>query len=162
MNCHFDSIFFWWMNCHFCSIGSSFFMDALLFWLQLSLGMNCHFEPIFCMDELPFLLHGFSFLLHLFYGLIANFGSIFFIDGLSFWLHLFYQQSSIQLYHKIEQKKYWLYWRLKREFSFHFMRKINLECKVGVGGWLPSFDVLICIWTLSQVEGTTNFGKGPK
>jgi len=85
MNYHFDSIYFWWMNCHFCSIGSSFFMDALLFWLQLSLGMNC---PIFCVDELPFLLHGFSFWHHLFYGSMAilapfflngycNFGSIF-------------------------------------------------------------------------------------
>jgi hypothetical protein len=71
MNCHFDSIFFWWMNCHFCSIGSSFFIDALLFWLQLSLGMNCHFERFFCMDELPFLLNGFSFWIHLFYGLMA-------------------------------------------------------------------------------------------
>jgi hypothetical protein len=59
-------------------------MDALLFWLQLSLGMNCHFEPIFCMDELPFLLHGFSFWLHLFYGLIANFGSIFIINNHQF------------------------------------------------------------------------------
>jgi hypothetical protein len=42
------------------------------------------------------------------------------------------------------------------------MRKINLEGKVGFEGWLSSFDVHIGIWTLSQVEGTTNFGKGPK
>jgi hypothetical protein len=67
-------------------------MDALLFWLQLSLGMNC---PIFCVDELPFFLHGFSFWLHLFYGLMVilapfffngycDFGSIFFINDHQF------------------------------------------------------------------------------
>jgi hypothetical protein len=28
--------------------------------------------------------------------------------------------------------------------------------------WVLEVDVLIGIWTLSQVEGTTNFGKGPK
>jgi hypothetical protein len=47
------------------------------------------------MDELPFLLHGFSFWLHLFYGLMAvlapsflwmgcHFGSIFFINDHQF------------------------------------------------------------------------------
>jgi hypothetical protein len=137
-------------------------MDALLFWLQLSLGMNCHFEPIICMDELPFLFHGFSFWLHLFYGLIAVLAPSFLWMGCQFGSIFFINDHQFGYITKLKKTKYWLYWRLKREFCFHFMRKINLEGKVGLGGWLPSFDVLIGIQTLSQVEGTTNFGKGPK
>lgn len=145
MNCHFDSIFFWWMNCHFCSIGSSFFYGCIVI-----------LAPAIFRDEL-------SFWTHLLYGWITIFAPWIFILAPSilwincqFWLHLFYQQSSIWLYHKIEKTKYWLYWRLKREFRFHFMRKINLEDKVGVGSWLSKFW---CTHTYIDIKPSGGYHK---